>query len=97
MGKLLAWDFQCDEGHVTEHLVTAVEMAVDCPECGGLAKRMLAAPSINLDGCSGDFPTAADKWVRLRESRMKQERRNLDRHGTTYLDKPNSSKATRRS
>jgi hypothetical protein len=34
-----------------------------------------------LEGFSGDFPTAADKWVRLRESRMKQERRDTERHG----------------
>jgi len=47
-----------------------------CPECGELSNWVLiSAPTINLDGCSGDFPGAADKWVRMRAEKLKQERK----------------------
>jgi hypothetical protein len=43
---------------------------------------LIAAPRISLEGLSGDFPTAADQWEKRRESHMKKERRNQERHGT---------------
>ena len=47
-----------------------------CPECRELSNWVLiSAPTINLDGCSGDFPGAADKWVRMRAEKLKQERK----------------------
>jgi predicted nucleic acid-binding Zn ribbon protein len=46
-----------------------------CPACDTEAKRIISKPRIDLEGCSGDFPTAADAWVRRRESHMKYERK----------------------
>lgn len=47
-----------------------------CPECGELANRVLiSAPRITLDGCSGDFVGASDRWVRVRAEKIAQERK----------------------
>lgn len=75
------FDFRCTNGHVSEHFVQQ-ETSVQCPECDQLALRQLAAPRAKLDGCSGHFPSAADKWERNRESHMRRERHNQREHGT---------------
>lgn len=78
------FDFQCGQGHVTEHFVDSEAREVRCPheDCHRLAKRLISAPRAKLEGITGAFPGAADKWVRNRESKMAAERRNQDRHGT---------------
>lgn len=79
--SLRVYDFKCPLGHVTEHFVEAEIEQVQC-ECECMADRMISAPRFDLDGCSGDFPTAADAWERKREQKMKQERKNMENHGT---------------
>ena len=76
------FDFRCAGGHVSEHFVEAGTCAVQCPECNQLALRQVAAPRAKLEGITGAFPSAADKWERNRESHMKKERRCLENHGT---------------
>ena len=68
-------DFQCAKGHKEEYFADRNVMSVPCRHCGNEASRLIATPRISLDGCSGDFPTASDAWVRRRESRMKWERK----------------------
>jgi putative FmdB family regulatory protein len=69
------YDFQCPKGHVTEHLVESSETSVKCPHCGNDTMRLISAPRISLDGCSGDFPTASDAWVNRRNSHIAWERK----------------------
>jgi len=76
------FDFRCAGGHVSEHFVEAGTCAVQCPECNQLALRQVAAPRAKLEGITGAFPSAADKWQRNRESHMNKERRCLENHGT---------------
>lgn len=78
---LRVFDFRCPLGHVTEHFVDAEIEEVQC-YCECVAKRQIAAPRFALDGCSGDFPTAADAWEKRRESHMRKERQNMEKHGT---------------
>ena len=80
MSKLL-FDFRCANGHVHEELVPSTWLSVPC-ECGLPANRIISPVRSRLDGISGDFPTASDQWEKRRESHMKQERRNQERHGT---------------
>ncbi|HEX5074256.1 MAG TPA: hypothetical protein VFW03_13660 [Gemmatimonadaceae bacterium] len=75
------FDFRCSNGHTSEHFVQN-ETAVQCPQCDQLALRMPAAPRSKLEPFTGAFPGAADKWVRDRESKMAQERHNMEEHGT---------------
>lgn len=79
--SLRVFDFLCPQGHRTEHFVDADIVEVQC-HCESMAKRQIATPRFALDGCSGDFPTAADAWERKRESHMKKERKNQENHGT---------------
>ena len=81
MGRRL-FDFQCPGGHTHEALVDSEIRVSPCPTCGKEATRLIGTPRVTLDGCSGDFPSAADAWEKRRESHMKWERRNMDRHGT---------------
>jgi hypothetical protein len=78
---LRMFDFRCPEGHVEEHLVDAGTEENQC-KCGAIGKRQLAAPRAKLEGFSGAFPGAADKWERNRESHMRKEQHNQREHGT---------------
>jgi putative FmdB family regulatory protein len=69
------FDFQCAKGHVTEKFVDDSVTVVQCPHCGNDASRLISAPRISLDGCSGDFPTASDAWVNRRNSHIAWERK----------------------
>lgn len=76
------FDFRCKQGHVTERLASERVESIRCPQCGRLSVRLLAAPRSKLDGISGDFPSASDQWEKRRESHMRKEKRNVERHGT---------------
>ena len=43
--------------------------------CGGFADRIFSVPYFKED-------ITSDKWVKNRESHMKKERKNMERHGT---------------
>ena len=68
-------DFLCDEGHVTEALRDDSEQSIVCPVCGNTAIKALAAPQIKLEGFSGAFPDAYDRWSRVRADKLKQEQK----------------------
>jgi len=80
--SLRLFDFQCDKGHRFEEMTQPEVREVKCATCGRRAPRLMSAPRVSLEGISGDFPSAADKWVQRRESHMKKEKRNQERHGT---------------
>ena len=75
------FDFLCPQGHKVERFVEADIVEHEC-ECGAMGKRLMAAPRAQLDGCSGDFPTASDAWEKRRESHMRLEKKNMENHGT---------------
>ena len=68
-------DFQCSKGHKEEYLVDAGTHVVQCRHCGNDATKLMSAPRVSLEGVSGDFPTAADAWVKRRNSHIAWERR----------------------
>lgn len=64
--KLLR-DYRCpDCGNEQERFIDTSILEVDCG-CGGKAKRVIGMPRANLEGITGAFPGAADKWARIRE------------------------------
>lgn len=65
------FDFKCEQGHVTEHFVESNIRTYICPTCGTVSQRLISTPRVSLDGISGDFPGASDKWVQLRASKLK--------------------------
>lgn len=78
--SLRVFDYLCSNGHRKERFVYAQEETLPCEQCNGVAVRQLSSPRFELDGCSGDFPTAADAWEKRRESHMRKERKNVEAH-----------------
>ena len=74
-------DFLCPSGHEHEHLVPQGTTAIECIVCGAWAAKVRSVPNFTLEGVSGDFPTAADRWVSDRAKRLKNEEKAIERHG----------------
>lgn len=69
------YEFQCANDHVSEHYIDEGLRTASCKECGENAIRIISTPRISLEGITGAFPGAADKWVRNRAERLKQEQK----------------------
>jgi hypothetical protein len=57
-------DMRCPNGHIHEYYVNQHLSQYPCLECGLEAKQVHTACNFALEGTSGDFPTAAQKWER---------------------------------
>tara|TARA_R110000803_G_scaffold115418_1_gene183884 strand:+ start:1309 stop:1545 length:237 start_codon:yes stop_codon:yes gene_type:complete len=69
------FEFMCADGHVSERFIDDSLRTSPCKECGEAAIRILSTPRISLEGITGAFPGAADKWVKTRAERLKQEQK----------------------
>tara|TARA_R110000824_G_scaffold33354_4_gene106853 strand:+ start:6233 stop:6466 length:234 start_codon:yes stop_codon:yes gene_type:complete len=69
------YEFMCADGHVTEHLIDDSYRTALCKECSANAIRILSTPQIKLEGITGAFPGAADKWVKNRAEKLQQEQK----------------------
>jgi hypothetical protein len=68
------YEFACDCGQRTEALADYETASVQCG-CGGLAHRIISAPSINLEGYSGDFPSSWLKFDKKHRDKLASERK----------------------
>lgn len=68
---LKIFDVRCSEGHVTEDWVESREGTTTCSVCGSVAKPIYTPIAFHLDGASGHFPTATDRWIKDREKGAK--------------------------
>jgi hypothetical protein len=68
-------DFKCAKDHLEEYFVDSKVDVVQCRHCGNDATKMLAAPRSKLEGFTGAFPDAYDKWERLRKSKIASEQK----------------------
>jgi len=59
----------------------AEEPTVSCNTCGEPASRVISPLRIDLEGLTGDFPGAASKWVKKRQEKIAQERKERERNG----------------
>lgn len=66
------FEFVCSNGHLTEKFIDDKTRAISCPLCGEQSVRLVSTPRINLEGFTGAFPGAADKWLRIRAEKHKQ-------------------------
>ena len=76
------FDFQCEDGHLNEHFVEMSIRNITCKECCKDSVRIISSPQIKLEGITGSFPGAADKWVKKRAEKLQQERKQAASHGT---------------
>ena len=70
-------DFVCSScGVLTEKLIDNEYHTIECPECQGDAVQQFSMPTVRLEGITGAFPGAYDRWARIREdnARIKARR-----------------------
>jgi len=61
------FEFKCAKGHLTEKFVDDEVRSIECPHCRNEASRIISSPRISLEGITGAFPSAFDKWARKHE------------------------------
>ena len=69
------FDFICEDEHLQEYFVNYEITKVSCKICSKPALKQLSAPTIKLEPYSGIFVSAADKWVKKRAEKQKQEQK----------------------
>lgn len=69
------FDFRCEEGHITERLVSYEVTECECETCSKPALKQLSAPTIYLEPFSGLHPSASDRWARNRAEKQKLEQK----------------------
>lgn len=74
------FEFLCTDGHASERLVDDSIRVTSC-HCGRAAHRIVSAPQIKLEGITGSFPGAYEKWERVRAEKLQQERKRNASHG----------------
>lgn len=75
MPKLLR-DFRCHEcSQVSERFVDTEVNETKCPNCGGVAIRIIGMPRVALDGTDPGFPGAYDRWATIREKNAAEKRK----------------------
>ena len=73
---MILYDWKCECGNIFEGLAEISDKTHICERCGSEAKRLISAPNIRLEGISGHFPTAYDKWTKL----------HTPKNGKSYVD-----------
>jgi putative FmdB family regulatory protein len=83
MSKLMMFDFECQDGHRFEELVSSKVRKITCPTCGDPAYRQISAPRIDYTGMAmtDGMETAADRFAKSHEQRRAIEERNYKNHG----------------
>ena len=70
-------DFLCGTcGQVSEKLVDSDYKTIECPECHGDAIELMSMPTVRLEGITGAFPGAHEKWARIREDNARIKAKN---------------------
>jgi len=71
-------DYTCTSCKVTEeHFVENETQTVTCRQCGEPATKKRNVPNFSLPGNDpAGFPTAADKWVKKREQKIREEKKH---------------------
>ncbi len=75
------FEFICNNNHYNERYVDDTVRTVDCETCNSEAHRIVSAPRIQLEGCSGDFPGAAMRWEQKRAQKQAVQARKERDHG----------------
>ncbi len=76
------FEYQCADGHVSEALTEPETQEILCRTCGDPAHRIISPVRSKLEGITGAFPGAYDKWARVHEEATRLARkRKLDHEG----------------
>jgi hypothetical protein len=78
------FEFACPNGHITEQLQDDTIRHIHCPQCEFVAQRIVSAPQVKLEGITGAFPGAYERWERVRAEKLKEERKKNASYGRDY-------------
>ena len=68
-------EFLCDScGKMQERFIDTTVHYVDC-DCGGKARKIVGMPTVKLEGITGAFPGAHERWARIREEKARIDKR----------------------
>ena len=70
------YEFLCEDCDTGAERYNSSDVRVIPCDCGGSMRRQISLPTILLEGISGDFPSAHDKWARIREDRHRKAKRD---------------------
>lgn len=70
---LRMFDFLCSGcGATFERMVNADDRETECPECGNVSHKLISPVRSCFDGTDPGFPTAYDRWAKIREDRARK-------------------------
>lgn len=69
------YEFVCECSKRIEALTVYETASVQCG-CGGVAHRTISAPTVNLEGWSGHFPSSHMKFDQKHRDRLAAERKS---------------------
>ena len=67
------YDFRCESGHIFEAFVDSEVRKMQCKHCSLTAERIVSKPAISLEGWSGSFPGAANRFEKRHTDKLKAE------------------------
>ena len=75
------FEFLCAEGHVTDQFIDDSLRQSVCTVCGKESTRIVSTPRVKLEGITGAFPGAYDRWERVRAEKLAQEKKKAASYG----------------
>lgn len=75
------FEFMCPQGHVEEKFIEDSCRESVCTVCGEASTRIVSTPRVKLEGITGAFPGAYDRWERVRAEKLAQEKKKAASHG----------------
>jgi hypothetical protein len=69
------YEFLCENDHTIEAYVDSETRTINCKICSSKAGRIISSPAINLEGWSGNFPGAANKFDSRHREKLKAEQK----------------------
>ena len=69
---MILYDYLCECGYKFEKLARIHDRTYECKRCGEMAQRLISAPRIKLEGWSGHFPTAKQKFIKMHEKEARK-------------------------
>ncbi len=98
---MILLDFECDEGHVTEHFINSDTSSTPCPVCGSPSHRVfLTPPHLDWTGLAmgeNAGPEFVDRWAKRREKETKRQEKCFEEHGDYgpgYASPPSTNQGT---
>ena len=74
------FEFRCSNNHIEERFVGDTLLSLECSKCGEQAQRIISSVRSKLEGWSGAFPTAYDRWGRVHEEAARKARQRKREH-----------------